>query len=300
MPYYSVHKGHTCGIFSSWSECQKNTSGFSGAVFKKFTNKEDAEYFLKFGKVPEEVTLTNFIVEEPKKKIVIKTKQKKSTSSPKITVYTDGACSNNGSLSAIAGIGVYFGIDDKRNVSRKVDGKQTNNVAELTAILEVSKILLKEITSGIEVEICTDSEYSIRCCTSYGQKQEKIGWSKEIPNKELVKEIYNTYKDYTNVTFRHVKAHTEGTDVDSIGNANADRLANEAIGLKECPYTTSSKNIYLDIPFEHKDRVKALGGKWDKDKKQWYISNPQIDEDTCLFTDKEVKRIVKFFSRLTS
>lgn len=299
MSYYSVYKGHTCGVFSSWSECEKNISGFSGAVFKKFTNKEDAKYFLKFGKVPEKVTLTNLNIKDPKKKIVIKTKKKKSTSSPKITVYTDGACSNNGSSSAIAGIGVYFGIDDKRNVSRKVDGKQTNNVAELTAILEVSKILLKEITSGIEVEICTDSTYSIRCCTSYGKKQDKIGWSKEIPNKELVKEIYNTYKDYSNVTFRHVKAHTEGNDIDSIGNANADKLANEAIGLKECPYTTSSKNIYLDIPFEHKDRMKSLGGKWDQNKKQWYISNPQI-KDTCLFTDKEVKKIFKFFISLTS
>ena len=127
MSYYSVYKGHMCGVFSSWSECEKNISGFSGAVFKKFTNKEDAKYFLKFGKVPEKVTLTNLNIKDPKKKIVIKTKKKKSTSSPKITVYTDGACSNNGSSSATAGIGVYFGIDDKRNVSRKVDGLFTIN-----------------------------------------------------------------------------------------------------------------------------------------------------------------------------
>ena len=118
---------------------------------------------------------------------------------------------------------------------------------EITSSLEqLLKFFHQLITSGIEVEICTDSKYSIKCCTSYGEKQEKIGWSKEIPNKELVKEIYNTYKDYTNVTFRHVKAHTGGSDIDSIGNANADRLANEAIGLKECPYTTSGRNIYLD------------------------------------------------------
>lgn len=292
MSYYSVYKGHTCGIFTSWNECQKNTSGFSGAIFKKFTNKEDAEYFLKFGK---EFT--------PKKKIVIKAKnisKKEAKIFPKITVYTDGACSNNGAPNAKAGIGIYFDIDDKRNVSRKIDGRQTNNVAELTAILEVSKILSSEIESGIKVDICTDSEYSIKCCTSYGQKQELINWSKEIPNKELVKEIYNTYKNYSNVTLRHVKAHTGGTDIDSIGNANADRLANEAIGLTECPYTTSNKNIYLNIPFEHKDKVKALGGRWCPEKKQWYISNPQIDEDTYLFTDKEVKRIVKFFSRFIS
>ena len=209
MPYYSVHKGRVCGIFSSWNECKQNTSGFSGAVFKKFTNKEDAEHFLKFGK-------TDFIIE-------------KSKTQPSITVYTDGACRHNGYSNAIAGIGIYFGKNDKRNVSHRIYGKQTNNIAELTAILEVRQILSSEIDSGTEIEVCSDSKYAIRCCTSYGQKQDKISWSKEIPNKELVKKIYNTYKNYSNVTFRYVKAHTGRTDVDSIGNANADRLANEAI-----------------------------------------------------------------------
>lgn len=301
MPYYSVHKGHQNGIFLSWNECQKNTSGFSGAIFKKFNNKKDAEYFLKFGKETEEdIPPKDLIVKVPKRKIVTKKKDKKVTTSSKITVYTDGACSNNGSSSAIAGIGVYFGEDDKRNVSRKVVGKQTNNVAELTAILEVSKILSKEIQSGVEVEICSDSVYSIRCCTSYGKKQDKLGWSNEIPNKELVKKIYNSYKDYSNVTFRHVKAHTDGSDIDSVGNANADRLANEAIGVKECPYSHSSKNIYLDVKFRNKDKIKALGGKWDKDEKKWYISNPKVEEDVYLFTDPEIKKIVDFFSSLYS
>ena len=36
-----------------------------------------------------------------------------------IRVFTDGACRNNGKQNAIAGIGVYFGENDIRNVSRK-------------------------------------------------------------------------------------------------------------------------------------------------------------------------------------
>ena len=50
-------------------------------------------------------------------------------------VYTDGACTNNGKETAKAGIGIYFQDNDSRNVSRRITGKQTNNRAELLAII---------------------------------------------------------------------------------------------------------------------------------------------------------------------
>jgi len=88
-------------------------------------------------------------------------------------VYTDGACSNNGKSNAVAGIGIFFGPNDARNVSRPVIGKQTNNVAELTAIIEVYPILKQDILSGKEIIILSDSQYAIRCCTTYGEKCSK-------------------------------------------------------------------------------------------------------------------------------
>ena len=39
---------------------------------------------------------------------------------PDYYVYTDGACSNNGKNNALAGIGIFFGINDIRNVSKKI------------------------------------------------------------------------------------------------------------------------------------------------------------------------------------
>ena len=51
-----------------------------------------------------------------------------------VPVYTDGACSNNGKASARAGVGVFWGDDDPKNVSRPVRGAPTNNVAELEAV----------------------------------------------------------------------------------------------------------------------------------------------------------------------
>ena len=78
-----------------------------------------------------------------------------------MNIFTDGACINNGKPNAIAGIGVFLADNDPRNVSRRVEGKQTNNVAELSAILEVFTILEEEIKRGDIINIYSDSTYSI-------------------------------------------------------------------------------------------------------------------------------------------
>jgi ribonuclease HI len=85
-------------------------------------------------------------------------------------LYTDGACINNGKENAIAGFGIYFGENDIRNVSKRVQGKQSNNTAELTAIIETFPIIQPDIDLGKKIVIMSDSEYAIKCCTSYGKK----------------------------------------------------------------------------------------------------------------------------------
>jgi ribonuclease HI len=143
-------------------------------------------------------------------------------------VYTDGACSNNGKKNALAGIGIYFGEQDNRNVSQRIDGKQTNNTAELGAILHLYTIIEKDILSGKKIGIVTDSIYAIRCATTYGKKCAYASWKMDIPNKEMVKKAYELY-NATKVEFIHVMAHTGNTDVHSLGNREADRLATNAI-----------------------------------------------------------------------
>ena len=61
-----------------------------------------------------------------------------------LRVFTDGACSNNGRKNAKAGIGVYFGENDERNISKRITGKQTNNTAELSAVIVVFNVLKEE------------------------------------------------------------------------------------------------------------------------------------------------------------
>ena len=195
-------------------------------------------------------------------------------------VYTDGACLNNGSANAIAGIGIYFGENNPKNISKKVVGKQTNNIAELQAIIDVFDIIKDDIDSK-KICIVSDSKYALNSVTEYGEKQSLHNWQKDIPNKELVKCGYELYKNQRNIYFMYIKAHTENSDIHSKGNYGADKLANKAIGLEECPYNSFEK-IYLNVPFSKKDEIKNLGGRWDITLKKWYIFDNNEDKEYIL------------------
>lgn len=120
-------------------------------------------------------------------------------------VYCDGSCIHNGRSNARAGIGIYFGPNDPRNVSERISGN-TNNIAELTALWRVYDLVKDE--QG-QVCIVSDSKYALLCVSSYGKRCEANGWP-DIPNRRLVQQVYSTYKDAT-IQFLHVYAHTQKT-----------------------------------------------------------------------------------------
>jgi len=211
MPSYAVANGRTIGVFSTWDECNRAVKGYKNASYKKFDTKQEAEEFVaNNGVVQHSSSVGEELVDFE----------------PDYYVYTDGACSKNGTRTASAGIGVFFGLDDPRNVSEKLLGKQTNNLAELTAIVKTHAIIRQDLLYGKKVAIVTDSEYAIKCVSTYGEKCYKQNWNVDIPNKELVKTAYELYKDHSNnVRFIHIRAHTQKTDIHSIGNDQADKLA---------------------------------------------------------------------------
>lgn len=205
--FYAVAAGHTLGVFSNWPDCKQSVQGYRNAVFKKFDCAEDANLFVQSH------TVIHTLVDD---------------FHPDYYVYTDGSCSKNGTRDAIAGIGIYFGQNDPRNVSSPLVGKQTNNAAELTAIIQAIRLTRKDLEMGKRICIATDSEYSIKCATSYGEKCSRDNWKLDIPNKDLVQELYKSYNRFPNCRLVYVKAHTNASDIHSIGNREADRLACEA------------------------------------------------------------------------
>ena len=254
MSFYSVKFNNEVSIYDNWHDCNKAIKGKSNVKFKKFSNYVDAKSY--------------FIIDN-------------SNNDSKIDyyVYTDGSCDNNGKDDPKAGFGIYFGENDKRNVSKSLTGFQTNNTAELNAIIYAFDIIENDLNSGKNIEIVTDSGYSMFCAQEYGKKHAENNWKKNFPNRSLVKKLYELYNKYDNVSFKHVKSHTSGKDVHSIGNFHADRLAHEAAGI----LNNESKNkIYIDVEYKKKDIIKVFGGNWDKNKKKWFIYQDNEYKDDVL------------------
>ncbi|KAE8365481.1 ribonuclease H-like domain-containing protein [Aspergillus caelatus] len=139
----------------------------------------------------------NVLLDPKTGKVVYKTKEQKSATKTKATgppgmlrIYTDGSSLNNGRALASAGVGVYFGPGDNRNVSEPLKGsRQTNQRAELTAILRALDIAPRHR----DVTIFTDSQYAIKCVTVWYVKWQRNKWltsdNKPVENKDLVESI---------------------------------------------------------------------------------------------------------------
>ena len=146
-------------------------------------------------------------------------------------VYTDGACSNNGSKKAKAGIGVHFSKKNEIKLedisSRLHIDNPTNNKAELIAIEKaLEQCILLNITS--KIIIFTDSQYSLKCITLWYPDWVKKNKLENRKNIDILVRIDPMVKKL-NVEFQHIRAHTELQDEHSLGNANADRLATESL-----------------------------------------------------------------------
>ena len=146
-------------------------------------------------------------------------------------VYADGACSRNGKKNAVAGVGVYWGRDDARNVSRAARGVPTNNVAELEAVQDVLVQLATELAreDAIEYRIATDSEYVINSITKWGRAWARNGWKlasgKPVANVDLVRDVLHRFWDIESryggrCKLWHVRGHAG-----IAGNVEADKLA---------------------------------------------------------------------------
>lgn len=148
-------------------------------------------------------------------------------------VYTDGACSGNGQYGSVAGIGVWWGSYDTRNLSERCPGRQTNNRAELIAIIRALETT--PITS-VPLAIKSDSKYAIKCFTDWlpGWRRRNFTTSKGTPvkNVELVKYMDALFssrqRSGQQVRLEHVRGHA-GEE----GNEGADALAVSGTKLQE-------------------------------------------------------------------
>ncbi len=55
--------------------------------------------------------------------------------------------------------------------------------------------------------------------------------------------------------------------------------------------TTQNERIYLNVPFSEKEEAKAIGAKWDNEKKSWYVL-ADVSEEAFVKWIEELEKVV--------
>lgn len=155
-------------------------------------------------------------------------------SSDEQIVYTDGSCKGNGKgASARAGFSAFFGDGDPRNVSEPIsdDGKHTNQVAELTAVL----VAFERSDPKTPLLIVSDSTYCVDGLFGRNGKQPwyrgwlKNGWRnakrKPVENRALWERLISISKN------RRFRMKWQRGHSGNFGNDMADKLAQDGASL---------------------------------------------------------------------
>mgnify|MGYP001024514416 CR=1 FL=1 len=192
--FYAVRKGHRPGIYNTWAACEKAVKGFSGAEFKSFKTKAEADNFV------------NNLKEENKK-----------IPAGELVSYVDGSYDKRSNK---AGFGAVFIIDDKviHTAAKSTPVDPNNNLwnvaAEIGGILYAVKWAMEEGYKDIHVH--------------YDYAGLEKWYTGEWQAKNAVTQQYaaqmNDYKKNINIHFYKVAAHT-GVKY----NEMADELAKQGI-----------------------------------------------------------------------
>ena len=143
-----------------------------------------------------------------------------SNSDNLVHIFTDGACKGN---PGPGGWGAVLKYGDHVKELNGYSGETTNNIMELTAVIEA----LKFLTRPCNIVLTTDSNYVKNGITEWIHNWKKKGWKtankKPVKNKEFWLQLDAEVKRH-NIEWKWVKGHSGHPE-----NERADDLANEAV-----------------------------------------------------------------------
>lgn len=139
-------------------------------------------------------------------KMLLNFNDKLNSSNGEVVIYTDGACSGN------PGAGGWGAILMHENRKKEISGFEqytTNNIMELTAVIESLKILKKPC----KVELFSDSAYVVNAINQgWLENWKNNNWlgsdKKPVKNEELWKSLCELL-DMHQVNFNKVKGHAD-------------------------------------------------------------------------------------------
>lgn len=195
--FYAVRKGNQVGIYTTWSETQKHIKGFSGAEYKGFETKEEAEKYMN-----------NFSedIED-------------DTSIP--TFYIDGSYNSIENIIGWGGLLVYNHkiidsfFEGETFENNGIDSNSRNIKGEINAIKEAINLAhwhnLKEIAIGYDYN---------------GLKYWATGeWKTNLPLTKSYKEFMQEEMKNIKINWIKIKSHT-GHKYNDMADELAKRGAN--------------------------------------------------------------------------
>ena len=148
--YYVVWKGVSPGIYTSWTDCQLQTKGYDGALYKSFETKEEAEH--AFASPAHHYIGAN-------QKSEIRNQKSLPENFDMNCVAVDAACSGNPGPMEYRGVYLLTG----QEIFHFGPVYGTNNIGEFLAIVHALALMKQK---GI-------------CMTIYSDSRNALGWIRQ-------------------------------------------------------------------------------------------------------------------------
>ena len=194
--FYAVRKGKKTGIFNTCDECKEQVNGYSGAEYKSFTLKEEAEEYIGLNKSIDKVNYDN-----------------------RVEAYVDGSYEHS-IREYGSGVVILKNNNVEKTYSTKGKKESLVSMRNVAGEIEAAKIAMNYcLDNNIEnLILYFDYEGIEKWCTGV--------WKTNKEGTIEYKKFYDSIKSKLNVEFVKVKAHSGDKY-----NEEADKLAKAAIGI---------------------------------------------------------------------
>ncbi len=212
--YYAVAKGLKTGVYTTWDECKKQTSGYPGAIFKSFPTEAEAKQYVNKGKKDEKKnSVLSEYLDMPLSGLIVEFEHNK-----KALASVDG--SYDQATSAYASGGVIIEGGKQYEFSFAGNNPKLVSMRNVAGEIEAAKYAMDYcVEKGIkELVLFYDYEGIEKWCTG--------AWSAKKEGTQEYVSHYNSIKSKLKVSFVKVKGH-EGIEL----NEMADKLAKRALGI---------------------------------------------------------------------
>ena len=194
MKYYAVKKGRNPGIYTSWDSCLKEVKGYSGAIYKSFKTKEEAEIYMAGEEKQIEIGANSVIA------------------------YVDG--SYNKKLK-VYGSGVVYITDDKELELMKSYDDAYHIHRNVAGEVKASELAIEKAIEDKKDQIIIYHDYQGIASWANGD------WKTNNDLTKSYKRFIDQARKKIKIDFVKVKGHSNDKN-----NDKADQLAKEAAGIE--------------------------------------------------------------------